>query len=59
VENVSSGAVVLAGGNRIRGAKTCSNITPPNSRLTSTELGSNPDLCGESPATDRVSHGEG
>jgi hypothetical protein len=37
--------------------KTCSSATLPTTNPTWTELGSNPGLRGERPATNRLSHG--
>jgi hypothetical protein len=47
----------LTGENQSTRGKTCPNATLSTTNLTWTDLGSNPGLRGESPATNRVSHG--
>jgi hypothetical protein len=53
----STGAMILTGGNRANGSKTCHNATLSTTNLTLADLGSNPGLRGERPVTSRLSDG--
>jgi hypothetical protein len=47
----------LTGGNRSTRGKSCPNVTLSTTNPTWNDPGSNPGLCGERPATNRLSHG--
>jgi hypothetical protein len=47
----------LTGENRNTRRKSCPSATFSTTNLTWTDTGSNPGLCGEGPATNRLSHG--
>jgi hypothetical protein len=49
--------MILTGDNRSVRRKTCPSATLSTTSLTWTELGSNLNLSGEKPATNRLSHG--
>jgi hypothetical protein len=52
----SIGGMILRGGNRSTGRNTCHSATFSIRDVTRTDVGTNPGLRDEEPATDRLSH---